>query len=159
MHSFFSWAAVLRNQFKGRAAGKLVPKEISTATFRLVHGAAAAVGSATAVSCHRLQTIQFNSIFQFTQSNTIQKINLCFYQIIHDSVFINIWHMACPVEIGKELAVCHAPPFKCRCLVLYSIIILLLFNSGDNVSSEPETIQIFMDCNRTINDFNSIVIV
>ena len=28
------------------------------------------------------------------------------------------------MEIGKELAVCHAPPFECRCSVLYSIIII-----------------------------------
>ena len=29
------------------------------------------------------------------------------------------------MEIGKELAVCHAPPFECRCSVLYSIIIYI----------------------------------
>ena len=28
------------------------------------------------------------------------------------------------MEIGKELAFCHAPPFECRCSVLYSIIII-----------------------------------
>ena len=51
---------------------------------------------------YKFNSIQFKSLFQFTQSNTIfvfqviyvinilQKINFCFHQIIHDSIFINM---------------------------------------------------------------------
>ena len=69
-----------------------------------------------------IQLFQFNSLFQFTQSNTIiyryscylwhcilQKINFVFIKLfmIAFSLICMSW------EIGKELVVCHAPPFEC----------------------------------------------
>ena len=66
--------------------------------------------------------IQFFTVYQAIYViNILQKINLCFHQIIPDNVFINM-HVLC--EIGKELAVCHAPPFECRCSVLSISIII-----------------------------------
>ena len=67
-----------------------------------------------------VNSIQFTSLFHFAQSNRkstvfqiihiINKLYIqsgCFQLIIHDIGFID---MHCPVEIGKELAISHAPP-------------------------------------------------
>ena len=75
-------------------------------------------------------TIQFNSLFHFTQANTIYtdfhvihrinklyKISCCIH---FNYLGYRCQEYACLVEIGKELAVCHAPPLKCVHKSVYS---------------------------------------
>ena len=63
------------------------------------------------------------------------------------------------MELGKELAVCHAPPFLCRCLVLYSIIIYLYYshvfqhNASNIIFFSPEASSMLFCC-KSIHIFD-----